>query len=226
MDKDLELLHEKIDFLTEQVKITRRRQQEFDELKQDLTPVFMDLFKTAVIELDQISPHFSYEDLLYLLKKSLRNTRGFIAMLEQLESASDFVKDASPLSKDLFQATLSQLNEMEKKGYFVFFKGLAEILDRIVTSFGEEDLRQLGENIVSILTTVKQLTQPELMSTVQNAIAVYQNLNVHPPENTSLWAIAKHMNSPQVRRGIATGLEILRNLGEQQQQRALQEKQS
>ena len=61
MDKDLELLHQKIDFLTEQVLETKRKQQEWEELRKDLTPIASDVFQTAVTELDQISAHFSYE---------------------------------------------------------------------------------------------------------------------------------------------------------------------
>ena len=45
MDKDLELLHKKIDFLTDQVMQTQRRQREMEELRQDLTPIATDLFK-------------------------------------------------------------------------------------------------------------------------------------------------------------------------------------
>ena len=221
MDKDLALLHQKIDFLTEQVMITQRRQREMEELRQDLTPIASDLFKTAVEELDEVAPYFGYEDILFLLKKLLRNTRTLISLFEQLESARGFFEDAAPLTKAMFDSLLEKLDEMEKKGYFTFFNGALEVVDRIVTSFTEEDVKQFGENVVLILNTVKQLTQPEMMQTVQNALAIYQNIDVVPPEKISIFGLAKELNDPEVRRALATGLAILKkiaaNMAQQQQ---------
>ncbi len=214
MDKDLELLHKKIDFLTEQVMQTQRRQREMEELRQDLTPVINDVFKTAVEELDQVAPYFSYEDLIFLIKKLLRNVRNLTAMFDQMESARDFLRDATPLSKEVFQTTLEKLDEMERKGYFAFFAAALDIVDKVVTSFTEEDVRQLGDNIVLIINTIKQLTQPEMLTTVHNALNVYRNINVTPPEKMSLFGLMKEVNSPEVRKALSTGLAMLKNISQ------------
>ncbi len=212
MDKDLELLHQKIDFLTEQVMITQRRQKEMEELRHDLTPIASDLFKTAVEELDEISPYFSYEDLIFLVKKLLRNTRTLVALFEKMESATDFFKDAVPLSQAVFQSALENFDTMERKGYFAFMQGARKVIDEIVTSFSEEDVKQFGENVVLILNTVKQLTQPEMLNAIQNALNIYKNIDVKPPEKISIFGLVKELNSPEVRKGIATGLAILKNI--------------
>ena len=76
MDNDVALLHQKIDslskqvaFLAEQAKIQQRRQQEFDELKQDMIPIANQLIKITINELAEIDPEFEIEDLFYLLKR-------------------------------------------------------------------------------------------------------------------------------------------------------------
>ena len=212
MDKDLQALHDKVDFLTEQMLITQRRQQEMLELRQDLTRIGADVFSSAVEELDQVAPYFTTEDLLFLIKKILRNTRSIIALFEQLESANDFIKDVTPLTKDMFQSTLDSLDDLEKRGYFQFVRELFSILDKIVTTFGEDDLKQLGENVVLILTTVKQLTQPEIMQSVQNAVAIYHDIDVQVPEKVSLFSLIKQLGDQDVRRGMATGLQILKKV--------------
>ncbi len=183
-----------------------------EELAKDLTPIANDLFKTAVEELDQVAPYFSYEDLIFLAKKVLGNIRTLATLFDNLESAADFVHDATPLSKAVFQSTLEQLNELERKGYFTFFKSALSVMDRVVTAFSEEDIKQLGENIVLILNTVKRLTQPQMLTLVQNALNVYQNINVNPPEQVSFWALVKELQSPEVLRGILSGLIMLKNL--------------
>ncbi|MCO5191292.1 MAG: hypothetical protein M9918_24275 [Anaerolineae bacterium] len=44
------------------------------------------------------------------------------------------------------------------------------ILDRIVTNYTEDDIEQLGENIVLILDTLKEMTQPELMRLLRSSV--------------------------------------------------------
>lgn len=214
MDKDLELLHKKIDFLTEQVLETQRRQQALEELWKDLTPVMTDLFNTAVQELDEISPYFGYEDLLHLLKKVLRNIRSLTALFEQVESVQDFVQDITPLSKDIFDEVLQRLDALEQKGYFTFMKAAFGVFDNIVTNYSEEDVRLLGENITTILDTVKEATQPEVMTSIRNAVAIYRDIEVEIPDKMSTFALIKQMLDPEIRRSLGTGLSILKKVSE------------
>ncbi len=214
MDKDMELLHQKIDFLTEQVMETQRRQRELEELRKDLTPVVTDLFNTTVEELDEVSPYFTYEDLLFLVKKLLRNVRNLTAIFEQLESATDLVKDVAPLSREVFDDMLQRLDDFEKKGYFSFMRAAFGVLDNIVTHYSEEDVRLLGENITTILDTVKQATQPEIMTSVQNAVTIYRDIDVEIPEKMSTFALMKQFFDPEVRRSLGTGLSILKKVSE------------
>ncbi|MBN1479335.1 DUF1641 domain-containing protein [candidate division KSB1 bacterium] len=214
MDKDLELLHQKIDFLTEQVLETQRRQQALEELWKDLTPVMTDLFNTAVQELDEISPYFGYEDLIHLLKKVLRNIRSLTALFEHIESAQDFVRDMTPLSKEIFDDVLQRLDALEEKGYFTFMKAAFGVFDNIVTNYSEEDVRLLGENITSILDTVKEATQPEVMRSIRNAVAIYRDIEVEIPDKMSTFALIKQMLDPEVRRSLGTGLSILKKVSE------------
>ena len=91
------------------------------------------------------------EDLLRLFKRLLRNTRNLEMMLDQLESVSELLQDVGPLSNDAFMTVMMQLDEMERKGYFTFVQGGLDMMDHIVTSFSEEDVQQLTDNIVLIL---------------------------------------------------------------------------
>lgn len=214
MDKDLELLHKKIDFLTEQVMETQRRQREMEELWKDLTPIMTDLFNTAAEELDEIAPYFGYEDLIHLVKKLLRNIRGLTALFEQVEGAQDLFKDMVPLSKEIFDDVLEKFDALQQKGYFTFMQAAFGIIDQIVTNYTEEDVRLLGENITTILDTVKEATQPEMMVSIQNAVAIYRDIDVEIPEKMSTFALIKQMMDPEVRRSLGTGLAILKKVSE------------
>jgi uncharacterized protein YjgD (DUF1641 family) len=104
----------------------------------------------------------------------------------------------------------------ESRGYFTFASGGAKIADRVVTSFGEDDLAALGENIVLILRTVKELSQPEVMTLLnRTAATLHEDLSedaVRPPA-PGAFALARQLHDPQVRRGLDRMLTVLRTVG-------------
>ncbi len=95
-------------------------------------------------------------------------------MLDQLESTMAMFQEINPLTQDAFLTLMTRLDEAERKGYFAFVRGGMGVLDKIVTSFSEEDIDQLGDNIVLILQTVKDMTQPEIMNLVNQSSVDYQ----------------------------------------------------
>lgn len=211
LNQKLDRLVTQVEFLTEEAQRQKRRQQEWDELKDDLIPVFNELFRLSVQQLEEIEQHAQIEDMLRLFKRLLRNTRNLEQMLDQLESFMELWQDLSPLSQDAFLTLMGRLNEMEQKGYFVFLQGGLDIADRIVTSFDEEDVQQLGENVVLILQTVKEMTQPEIMTMMRNTATVVRD---EEPVDASLVSIIRQMNDPAVRKGLAKTLKVLSRVGD------------
>jgi len=186
MSKELEKIHEKLDFLTEQVMITRRRQEELRELKEDFTPVVSDLFQTAVQELDDISAYFSYEDLLFLVKKLLRNTRTLIGLFERLESINDFVDDVTPLTRDMFDAALEKMDKLEKKGVFKLLKDGGELTDKVLQDYTSEAWKVPKK--VSLFRLLRELNQPEVKRTFYVLLSILKSLGTqspNPPINPS-----------------------------------------
>jgi uncharacterized protein YjgD (DUF1641 family) len=200
--------------LTEQVDAQRRSTQALEELVQDMTPVVNQAFKTVVRELDEVDGAFTGEELVFLIKRLLANTHRFNTLLIQLESMLDVLEEAPKLSKPVFNAAVSTLDYLERKGYFVFAREGARIADRVVTEFTEDDVRALGENVVTILRTVKNMTQPDIMALANNAVN-----QLHQPEpaeqDASLWALVREMNDLKVRRGLARLLRVVKTLADQ-----------
>jgi uncharacterized protein YjgD (DUF1641 family) len=213
LNQKIDRLTTQIEFLTEEAHRQKRRQQEWDELKDDLIPIGNDLFRLSVEQLEEVQHHAQIEDMLRLFKRLLRNTRNMEQMLDQLESMMELWQDVSPLTQEMFCTVLTRLNEMEQKGYFVFLQGGLEIMDRIVTSFSEEDVQQLGDNIVLILQTVKEMTQPEIMTMMRNTAVVVKD---EEPVDTSLMSLVRQMNDPAVRRGLAKTLQVLKSVADNQ----------
>ena len=167
LNRKVDALTEQMAFLAEEARQQQRRRQEWDELKNDLTPVASEMYRLTVQQLDEVDQYVQLEDGLRLLKRLMRNTRNLEQMLDQFESFGLMWQDVNPLTQEAFLTLMGRLDEMERKGYFSFMRGGMGIMDEIVTSFTEEDVRQLGENVVLILRTVKEMTQPEIMTMMQ-----------------------------------------------------------
>jgi uncharacterized protein YjgD (DUF1641 family) len=72
-------------------------------------------------------------------------------------------------------------------------------------------VQQLGDNIVLILQTVKEMTQPEIMMMLSNTATVVKD---EEPVDTSIISILRQMNDPAVRKGLAKTLQVLKSVGE------------
>ena len=135
---------------------------------------------------------------------------------EQFENVKDFINDFSPISRELFFDFMNKLDEFDRKGYFQFMKEFGRVMDNVVVSFSVKDVKHLSENVVTILNTVKNLTQPEMLNAVNNALKVYKNLDVDVSEKVSVFTLVKELNKPEVKKGLAFGLKFLENLGKQE----------
>jgi uncharacterized protein YjgD (DUF1641 family) len=221
MDQPIADLTQKIDaltaqvqYLTEQAQIAERGRQDRNELIRDLVPVANDAFRLTVEQLEEIQEYVSLNDLLRLLKRLLRNGRNLEKMLDQLESLMDLIETMGPLGDEAFGKIVDMLATMEQKGYFAFAKGGIQIADNIVTSFTEDDVKKLGDNVVLILNVVKNMTQPEIMTFVNNTLMVATR-EVEKPVDTSLLALLNQMRDPAVRRGLALTMRVLSVVGAQ-----------
>lgn len=219
MDQTLAELNQKIDllttqvgFLTEQARVAERQRQDRAELMRDVMPIVNDAFRLTTEQLEEVQEYVDLGDLLRLLKRLLRNGRNIEAMLDQLESIMDLMQTIGPLSDQAFGKAVDILQQAEHKGYFAFARGGMKIADNIVTSFTEEDVQALGDNVVLILNVVKEMTQPQIMSFVKNTVATVET-EVAKPIDTSLIALLRQMNDPAVRRGLMLTMRVLRVIG-------------
>lgn len=220
-DQNLELqlqsIDEKLDLISEELAVVRRQREELNELKQDLTIITKDLFSTAIDEFEDIAPFVQTGDFLHLLKKILQNTRNITNVMTQFESGLDFFADVKPISKDLFNNTLEKLDDLDQKGYFQFIKELMNVADRVVEHFSDDDVRLLGDNIITILETVKGLTQPDMLKALNNAVSIYQNLDPKDAPQYSIWKVMRELNTPEMKRGIGFMITFLKKITEEQE---------
>lgn len=205
----------KLDAILAQMEAQKQRAAAMDELKNDLLPIGNQLVRLSIDQLAEIGSDFQLEDLLFLVKRLLRDTKLFSDLMDRLESAVDLVDDLQSIGTQAFHQTSLSLDRLEREGYFTFARGGWRILEKIVSEFGEEDINALGDNIVVILNTVKSMTQPEIMNFVHNTLLVAEG-EVEKPVDISYGGLVRQMRDPAVRRGLALTMRVLQVVGSQQ----------
>ncbi|HSM02519.1 MAG TPA: DUF1641 domain-containing protein [Acidimicrobiia bacterium] len=125
-------------------------------------------------------------------------------------SVRELLDDVGEIGGDVFEVAIDRLEDLRHRGYFEFAAGLTAILDRIVTSFDEDDLQALGDNVVLILETVKEMTQPEVMRMLQRTARILRD--DEEPEKLSLFRLLREMRDPEVKLGLHRMLTVLRGL--------------
>jgi len=171
MDKDIALLHEKVDQLTAQVEILadhaeieQRRGRELDELKADLIPIGNQLIKLTINELAEIGTEFELEDLIYLLKRVLRNTQLILTMMDRFEALMGIADEMELLGKQVFSTTIEGLDRLEREGFFAIARESWGVLEKIVAEIDPADIRFIGEDLgsPSSIALLRELNQPEV----------------------------------------------------------------
>lgn len=214
LNQKLDALSVQVAYLAEQAQLAERSREAGDELLQDVMPIARDAMARVSNEMEEVQEYLQVEDLVRLLKKLARHLPQIEMLLDQLDSVTDLLEVMEPITKEGVEKVTTLMGELEKKGYFAFARGGARIADNVVTSFTEEDVNRLGDNIVLILNTVKDMTQPEIMNFVRNTLLVAEK-EVEKPVDTSLMGLMRQMRDPAVRRGLALTLRVLHVVGEQ-----------
>jgi len=208
----LEEINKKLNIIMEEIELQRRHRQEMQDLKDDLMRVTKDVYLTSLEELEQVHDYLKTGDILYLFKKLLRNVNNLTKLFEQLENIRDFTKDFGSISKEISIDLMNKLDELDRKGYFAFLKETQKIFDNIVSSFTVDDVKALGDNIVTILNTIKNLTQPDMLNAVNNALNVYKKLDIEIKDDISLIKLLKELNHPETKKALYFTLQFLKRL--------------
>jgi uncharacterized protein YjgD (DUF1641 family) len=186
-----------------------------NDLMDDLSIVGKDVFKNTVIELDKAGVELKGEVVASTGIKLIRNIDNINEFLDTLESINDFLKDVTPIVQQVGLDAIKKMNELDQKGYIEFFKELSKVLENIISHFTPQDVKELADNVVTILETVKGMTQPDMLLAMNNAVNVFKNLDKKDIPEYSLWKAMKEMRSPEMKKGLGFMITFLKNLAKE-----------
>jgi len=205
-------IQHKLAVITEEIEMQKRRRQEMEELKSDLTIIAKDIFSAAVHELDDVAPFVKTGDFTHLVKKLLRNIDAISGAISKFESAIGFMEDAAPLTKGLFDDALTKLDALDRKGYFEFWKSLGDMMDSIVTNLPPEQMKRLSENVIILIDLIKLLADTNFLKALQTTMQTVENTEPNKISKFSLWIAYKELSTPEMRQNFGYLLFFFKTL--------------
>lgn len=205
-------INRKLDLVLEEVLEQKQARQSIEDLGSDLSIIGNDVFTSTVTELENAGVEVDGEAVKKLVLKLVRNVDTITELFEMLESGKDLLDDLSPIVQQVGLDSMHLMNEFEQKGYFDFLRESTKIIENIVTHFTTDDIRSLADNIVTIMETVKNLTQPEMLKAINSALVVYQSIDIENVEDYSLFKAMRTMNSKEMRKGIGFMMTFMKNI--------------
>ena len=205
-------LNQKVDLLLEYVNQQRLKTNQLEDLVADFSIVGKDIYDTAVNELDNRMVNLDLDQVKGLVLRVLRNIENINKFLETFESLTDLLKDAGPIFNEVIIDFSKKMNEFNEKGYFEFFAETGKIFDNIITHYKPEDVRELSENVVTIMETVRSATQPEMMKALNNGLKVYGSLEMDNVPEYSFIKVMREMNKPEMKRALGFFITFMKNM--------------
>jgi len=212
LQKQIDDINVKLDTILECALTQKQRTQRMDDRVADANIIAKDAFRSTVEELETQGVELNWEDIKFLFLKFLKNVDKFTWVMDTFESMYDLMQDMGPIVRETIIDTIRKMAEMEQKGYFEFFSEMMRAMDNVVTNYSGEDVKLLADNMVTIMDTMKNLTQPDMLQAMNNAVNVFQKLEVDDIPEYSVWKAMMEMRSPEMKKGIGFMITFLKNL--------------
>jgi hypothetical protein len=213
LENQLKQIQDQLSLLTNEMIARKRQREEMQELRDDLSIIAKDIFRSTAIELDDVAPFIKTGDLLHLLKGTLRNIPKITAAIGQFESAIDFIDDVKPLSSEVFTNILEKLQVWEQKGYFELTKGIMEVLDEVLTKISPDDLKHMADNIILPLVELSKTTgDMNFLQALNSTVAEFPKLKPTQFDNYNPWLTFKDARTVEMRRALGRTIWFLSTL--------------
>jgi len=163
------------------------------ELRAELAPRVNEAVHALILELADVEADFQLEDLLFFIKKVLRNLKNFNFTIDQLKNVIDFAVNVEPLLKSTVPQLILYLDDLERSGVFRMLNTGIDVLKKIGSNYSPEELAQAGAGMVRLAEVFKKLSEPQAVDFVERAATLPGQIDLAGAKPTGpiglLWAL-------------------------------------
>ena len=191
-------LDRKLDFIVEELASLKRLRESAEDLAADLSLVGKSAMRDAVEAFGTADLH--PQEIVGLFKSALANARLFEHVIQQLQSAADFIQDAQPIMRDAMMKGITTADSLWRKGYFDAASSGMRVADALVRSHSATDWRQVEASVPQLVGFLRELTRPEVLQALEAIIHGFGRVQATMDVDKSFFAIARDLRSPEARR--------------------------
>jgi uncharacterized protein YjgD (DUF1641 family) len=209
-----ELILERLDRIEAQLAPIAVTAGGISELREDLIPLSGQAFRLLIRELEDVESGFQLEDLMGLLKRSLRSIKHIIYSLEQLENIVDFAETIEPLLKSAVPQVINYLDDLEQRGVLRIITSMLDVRAKIAAAYSPEDVDQIGDGAVVALGLAKKLSDPKAAAFLEQMASLPSKVNLANAKPVGPFGMLGALGSKQAREGLGVLMELTKAMGE------------
>lgn len=208
------LILERLDRIEKQLAPLSATARTVSELREDLAPRVNEAVHAMITQLADVEADFQLEDLIFLVKKLMRNTRNLNFSLDQLKNLIDFAMTAEPLMKVTVPQVIFYLDELERKGVFRLLNVGVDVVSQIGSKYTVEQLQEMGDGVVRLVDILQKLTTPEALDLLDKAADLPGNVDVKGAKSAGIFRLMFALGDPEFKQGMGILLELTRGMAQ------------
>ena len=209
-----ELILERLGRIEAQLAPISQTASGIKDLREDLIPLSGQAFRLMIRELEDVESGFQLEDLLTLLKRTLRSVKHIIFTLEQLENVVDFATTIEPLMKSAVPQIINYLDDLEQKGVLRVITAMLDVRAKIASAYTPEDIDQIGDGAVALLGLAKKLADPQAIAFLEKISELPSKVDLANAKPDGPFGMIGALSSKEARQGLGVMMELTRAMGQ------------
>ena len=209
-----ELILERLDRIEAQLAPIAQTASGIKELREDVIPLSGQAFRLLIRELEDVESSFQLEDLMALLKRSLRSVKHIIFALEQMENVVDFVTTIEPLLKSSVPQVINYLDDLEQRGILRIITSTLDVRAKIAEAYSPEDIDKIGDGAVVALGLAKKLSDPKAAEFLEKIAELPSKIDLSGAKPVGPFGMLSVLSSKEARAGLGVLMQLTKAMGE------------
>jgi len=214
IEEQIKEINRKLDILMDDAIIQRQNREAVNDLIDDVAVIGKDVFRNAVVQLDNAGVELDGEALRDIGFKLIRNVNNMGMVLETMESLTDLAKDVTPIVKQIGIDGVQKFYEFEQKGYFEILNQIGIAMDSIVSKYSKDDLQKLSGNLIQVFDTLAIVSDEKVLEKIDSIFSTLREIEVDDVKEISIWKMIKDLNKPEVKKSLGFMMLFLEIINE------------
>lgn len=138
-------------------------------------------------------------------------SREVAYLVERQKKQEELFAEMTPILREVMATATTKLDALEKDGTIEFVRELGNVARHVSKSYTGDDVRAFGDAVTSILDTVRDWTQPNVLAIADQASRALQRADEVEP--LGLVGMVRATKSLDVQKGMAVMLDVVAHLG-------------